>query len=1286
MKKIARLFILVCIVFFLNDHDFEPNAIVYAMTIPTPISPSNGTITTVENYPPLGIPTLEWTRVSDATEYRLQISQDINFSSIDMEITTSNTIYTPTYMNSSLFADGEWYWRIRVEKPYIGMDSAPMLFVKKWASPDNQVLLLFPEKDANLNFFSAPSFTWSWVSGATSYIFLISNSQDGFSSPTYNHVTVSNSHQPVTKLANGQYYWRVVPVDSVGHVGKESEVRSVFLSYGSEFYGEIPELYAPENSSQITFTPEFSWEAIPGAEKYRIEYMPDDGLCEYGSGLMIETRMTSYTPPSTLADGNYCWHVSVISGESVGEWSETWRFRKQWDIQPILLTPTNGYAYGNYPLFSWTPVPGSSYYKIEIVKNQDWASPFDIAQTANLFYMVQKNYGTLPQDYSWRITPYDWDSHPGRPSPIFSFQSYYTSTTPSLLYPFYYYVPNNPYTYGSHALNPYEDRAIPYPTFLWHRISNPWPYGGTYAPAYRVQVSTSLSFSPILWQVDTESTHASPTLTNPFPNINPDQDYYWRVCPLDVMGGICMVIPGKGEAWSQIWLTRINPEKGSPPSDGEVPLLLSPQHGEEWIEATPLLEWQAVENADYYQVQISRNPSFPNSDQTITEEVPYPIYSSTQSLAQRYLDRLGYGTYYWHARASIAGTWNSWSETRRFQIASQSEWRFDRISGDSENRLLIGTDETGDAIEGFDLTNLYASNSKDNWYLGFDLTIAPESDMVYGLYLDLDNKDGSGASLPPQDREYLIRTIPAHEPEIAIYIDQFDGIINAENTWIHSYINDMWQEPCRLEDTPGALLYVDAGFLELQLPNASLELNHFSGSISVILFSIDPGSEYPLKDTVPSNPESIDSGILSAFTSVSEQMNLYHPPNNSEANPATFPSLTPFSWDYPTGGDPSGIDIDPPTPWAGIKLDICLDEFCSTILETLDHKSKPYYFASSTVTSLDDIYGDNTYFWRIQPRYLHNDTEFFGSYSDSHSFQRQGFVPVNLQTSVTFATPMFSWDMTEGAGSYDLQVSTSPYFNSSELVININALTQNYYTPVTTLGEGDYWWRVRARRYGNILNQWTPATKFSIDLPSPTGLIPDDPSQQNILEDTPTLCWNHLIAYQFDLPILTAWRYRVEVSEDPMFGSIFDSIITEQNCYTPNRIYPDGTYYWHVAMVDGNERIGGYSEFAQFTKQYSSPVLQEPIGKVMETPTFQWAPVQGAISYYLQISQFPTFSSLYDFVETINTQYTPIRDYESNRMFYWRVAMKDGDGNLSVFTDSSFIISNYILNLPILIK
>jgi hypothetical protein len=234
----------------------------------------------------------------------------------------------------------------------------------------------------------------------------------------------------------------------------------------------------------------------------------------------------------------------------------------------------------------------------------------------------------------------------------------------------------------------------------------------------------------------------------------------------------------------------------------------------------------------------------------------------------------------------------------------------------------------------------------------------------------------------------------------------------------------------------------------------------------------------------------------------------------------------------------------------------------------------------------------------------------------------------------------------------------------------------NSYTPPDTLAQDLYYWRVQIVRYGNIGNDWSEVKQFDLSLPTPTLLTPDGGM---VIHTAPTYCWEPLVGYSNGEPGLTAWRYLVQVSTDPNFSNTYESVDTYHNCWTPTKGYDDGSYFWRVAMIDGNGRIGPFSPSATFTKKYPVTTLVSPIsGSVPQTPTFKWTPVDGAATCIFEVSWYSTFHPHYESIETVNTQYTPTSIYQSNRIYYWRVAIRDRSGRQGPFTDASIIIGDVI--------
>jgi hypothetical protein len=186
------------------------------------------------------------------------LDSDIDFNQpIYLDITTRNTTFTPQ-SGGHLLSDGEWFWRVRVEDPSPVGDWSPIYhFSKTWATSDNKPDLIAPVEGENLAFFDSPAFSWTPVMGAARYRFQIATTPFGFDPPFISVDTISTTYQPNGRITNGLYYWRVVPMDAVDHLGTPSSVQSFTAAYGRQFENMIPTLISPEDESVPTFTPTF---------------------------------------------------------------------------------------------------------------------------------------------------------------------------------------------------------------------------------------------------------------------------------------------------------------------------------------------------------------------------------------------------------------------------------------------------------------------------------------------------------------------------------------------------------------------------------------------------------------------------------------------------------------------------------------------------------------------------------------------------------------------------------------------------------------------------------------------------------------------------------------------------------------------------------------------------------------------------------------------------------------------------------------------------------------------
>lgn len=1254
---------------------------------PYPLTPAEGTVITVIDEtpgaptdpqelvdPPLAMPEFSWTEVNGTTNYQLQFSKDIAFT-VKFEIKTPLTHYTPVDLNTLM--DGEWYWRVRVESPVPSEYSNPVMFFRSWASPSNRPGLIKPANGLVLDSYDTNAFEWTPVVGAASYLLQIAPSIPELDDPANkkNYKTITTRYQPLERFVNGTYYWRVTPLDPKDRRGTASEIYVFTQAYGSSTYAphEVPVLIVPENFSTVTFTPTFRWTAVRGAAFYRLQYTTHPN-CDFNQAGFTETKdvfNTIYTPTAAVQnDTNYCWHVrAVVDNKSwedaFGDWSPTWRFSKLWYIQAIPLTPTNGFQYVKHPFFSWTPVPGAATYKIEVSKENSFKPPIGgfTAFTVNPWYVREDFNWSVDLSWFWRVTPFDGNGKEGQPSdespiPVSAmFAPDITYLVPHQYYPQYYYPPSSyPPPNEDVVLSPHEDRTIGIPVFMWHR---PFDMAGAEATTYRIEVDDSYQFDSVNWRFDTEHLSAVPTMDNNFSPL-PNTDYYWRVCVLDTLGGAC------SNPWSQIWRTRIDSSKMF--AAKETITLLRPLNGSESIETTPLFEWFPVAGANSYQVQISQDPTF--STVTDDQAVSYPTYAPRISLAQRSLNRLAFGTYYWRVKGLYNGVdVGTWSAPWRFTVSSQTQWRVTRTLGNAENRLEISSDPDDVPEADYELTQQYFAQDRENWYFGFNFS--GTGNATYALYLDFDRKLNYGAT--SDARGYSITTIPEHRPEFIIYLFKNAGTFDASQVFIHRWAGNGWDPTFKNLGSVGGSLMVDGDYVEIQVPVSQISAGGQTSSASISLVSADAGT-LSIKDTTPA---STNLTVLDRFTSVSERMNLGTPPSNATGDTTTFSSVPAFFFNYPSN-----------TPWEGFNIMVSLDPNFNTWIRDFTwapnapYTAPPMYDEQVKVQDLD---GDNTYFWRVRPQYFAS-TNIAGAWSEAIRFNREGFVPQNLKTSVSFGTPVFSWDMVEGADEYNVMVSREIGFGTWEFSVNTN---QNVYIPFDkTLGNGTYYWRVRVIRDSTYANDWSETQTFVQNLPAPVGLNPNtpNPNPSQVFPYAPTLCWNPLIVNDDDgIPTLAAYAYNVQVSMDPNFSSPFVvNIDTQQTCYTPTIGLQDGTYYWRVAMIDGKGKIGLYSPSATFKKQYPTSTLLYPVNiSSSDTPTFYWTPVHGAAYYLLEISQYETFAPIFESITTNATRYTPTKIYPPGKIYYWRVAIKDKDNKIGPFTDAKIILGLNAVFLPL---
>ncbi len=1233
----------------------------FAQTVwpaPSLLHPPDGATTTVVNYPPAAVPYFEWEAVAGATQYQIQIDNEIAFGDpLLYSVMTPNTRYIP--IDNSKLKDGTIYWRVRVynSSTSVGEWSSIRQFTKDWSTTDNAVELLSPADGAVIEFFEAPTFSWSPVIGAAEYVLNIDNDSD-CNTPSVQRTTAATAYNFDTRLANGTYYWCVTPRDPAGNNGRLSQVRQIIVSYARS-----PQLLSPANYAMPVYTPEFRWTAVKGASAYKLQYSTDENFTNNVS--TITTKQTAYTPDVSIPnDVTYYWRVAVSYGSNYeGPYSEVWRFTKKWYQQPRLLTPRPNELV-NPPLFTWTPVREAKFYRLEItIENPGFTKIHRTYDTANTFYYWGDNWSGEEWNNTlyWRVTPYDQSGFKGQASEVGSFRPRFDTGVPENIWPRYFYTP--PFIASGDYAAPYNipisyDYTVDTPTFYWSRTMVPASNPRREAVSYRLQVDDDPNFITPEWTVFTENLSATPTEGNPF-TPTAHTNYYWRVTPYGPGGSVLT-----DSLSSQPWLTQIDLARRMPPVAGSSPMLQFPLDGEKAFEITPAFEWLPQQGASHYEFAISTDPDFSST-----------LYVTRTAYTQHTpIVRLPLGTYFWRVCGldSYNNQVGTWSDARRVIIAMQSRWF-------GVNNYTLGvlpaqydTLLARDGVEGLgatELTTLHVAQDSSNWFIGFHVTPVPGSMVWYGLYLDTDQTAGAGAPSAPPGRPTLT-TSSYFRPEYAIYVIYENSNFVTTTVPLHTWqaaISSWDPQVKNLVDVGqvgGALHYnPGAGYIELKVPKGSIgDRGDKPFALSVALFSASSSAATVAADTVPDN--GMATGVLTEFKTIGDQVSLVVPRGGL---PSEYPTL-PYS-PYLYAASPK-TDL-----FGGYKVEVSRDPLFTTvfqILETRCNGCEPYPDLFQYIFSSQSIYDDNTLYWRFAVRHKFDGKYYDGPPSEPHVFTKAGPTPANLRVRGNYSTPTFVWDAVEGAGNYQFELASNPDFSPNLVSQDVN---HESFTPRESYAAGTYYWRVRAENsltpaYGS---NWSSVQAFTITLPQ-TSLV--EPIMEAVVQRVPTFKWNaFLVAGDANTMGWSAPKYRLQVANNPNFSSPLENLVLDTITWTPLKGYADGEYYWRVAVVDANNREGPFSAAYRFTKQYPVVELVAPLSGSaanMAFPTFIWRPVDGAVKYAIQIAENRQFSPLIDSATTNNTIFTPGKKYTA-KSYYWRVAIIDKNGNYGPWTDSVLI-------------
>jgi len=180
------------------------------------------------------------------------------------------------------------------------------------------------------------------------------------------------------------------------------------------------------------------------------------------------------------------------------------------------------------------------------------------------------------------------------------------------------------------------------------------------------------------------------------------------------------------------------------------------------------------------------------------------------------------------------------------------------------------------------------------------------------------------------------------------------------------------------------------------------------------------------------------------------------------------------------------------------------------------------------------------------------------------------------------------------------------------------------------------------------------------------------------------------------IQLLNPEVYRIQISTVSNFASdiVFDSATLTSNVFAvPAGILANNTtYYWRAMAFDGAKWSNGWSGSRSFTVDIDTevPMFPSPVdafSTIDTTPELDWENITDATGYHIQVNTESDFTGtiIADDDTLLISNYPGISVLENNRIYYWRVKIKDTDdlwGDWSVVWSFTVDMEEVLLSSP----
>ena len=324
---------------------------------------------------------------------------------------------------------------------------------------------------------------------------------------------------------------------------------------------------------------------------------------------------------------------------------------------------------------------------------------------------------------------------------------------------------------------------------------------------------------------------------------------------------------------------------------------------------------------------------------------------------------------------------------------------------------------------------------------------------------------------------------------------------------------------------------------------------------------------------------------------------------------------------------------------------------------------------TGTIRQVPGLSSSMQYYWRVSVTTVYGTSPWSGGWNFTTGAAPAAPVltsPANGSIDIALSNAL-TWNASQGAASYTLQVSSSITFAS--FAYNQSGLTSLSQQIPGLSNFTTYYWRVSAANnfgtsaYSSVWSFATIGTAPS----APDLSIPANNTANIVL--SPTLSWNASIV---------ASSYTLQVSSNNSFSDYVynKSGITgiSQGISGLNNLT---TYYWRVNATNSYGTSASWSSVWSFTTGVlpAAPVLTAPLNNAVDvsiSPVLTWNSVTAAAKYHLQVSNSSTFVAMVVDDNTITGTTRQLTGLTINTVYYWRVNVTNGYGTSSYSAVSRF--------------